>query len=134
MSDAGSAATANEAHSAMGQTSPVRPHGAQRNSCSGVVDTNAGLRQAKLSEAPTQPLSPDRQQSGGVGATRSPPFPSQGSISEDETRRVRIEEAANEVIEIRPEGRGRAVSEQKKKQIHAHPEGALPKARPMTKE
>ena len=139
MSDAESAATANEEYSAMRQTSPVGPHGAQRNSCSGVVDTTAGLRQAKLSEAPTQPLSPDRQQSGGIGATRSPPFPSQSSISEDKTRRgcprkVRIEEAANEVIEIRSEGRGRAVSEQQKKQIHALPEGALPPARPMTKE
>ena len=74
-------ATANEALSAMKQASPVRPHGAQRNSCSGVVDTAASLQQAKFSEAPTQPLSPDRQQSGGVGATRSPPVSEPGALA-----------------------------------------------------
>ena len=57
--------TANEAPSAMKQATPVRPLDAQRNGCSGVVDTTAGLRQAKSSEVPTQPLSSDRQASGG---------------------------------------------------------------------
>ena len=45
----------------MKQATPVRPLDAQRNGCSGVVDTTAGLQQAKSSEVPTQPLSSDRQ-------------------------------------------------------------------------
>ena len=69
MSDAEGATTANEALSATKQASPVRPHGAQRNGCSGVVETTAGLRQAKISDSQTQPLSSDRQ--GKVGMMRA---------------------------------------------------------------
>ena len=70
-------ATANEAPGAMKQATPVRPFDAQRNGCSRVVDTTAGLRQAKFSELPIQPLSSDRQVvEGGVGEARA-------SIEED---------------------------------------------------
>lgn len=48
--------------------------------------------------------------------------------------KVRIEEEANEVIEIRTEGRGRPVKKQKERQIHVLPAGALPQSIPMTKE
>ena len=66
----------------------------------------------KSPELQDQLLSPDQQMSGG--------FPHQ----------VRIDENANEVIEIRALGRGRPVNE--KRQIHALPEGALSGS--MTKE
>ena len=69
MSDAESATTANEALSVMKQVSPVRPHGAQCNGCSGVVDATASLQQRQPSEVPTQPLSPDWQ--GKVGMMRA---------------------------------------------------------------
>ena len=48
-------------------------------------------------------------------------------------RKVRIEEEANEAIDIRTEGRGRPVKKQKEKQLHGLSEGALPEGRPMTK-
>ena len=64
--------TANEAPSAMKQASPVRPLDAQRNGCSGVVDTTASLQQENPLEVPTQPLSPDWQVfEGRVGMTRA---------------------------------------------------------------
>ena len=118
MSDAESATTANEALSAMKQASPVRPHGAQRNGCSGVVDTTAGLRQAKIPELQDEPLSPDRQRSESSvsekGALEVAKIP----------HRVRIDENANEVIEIRAQGRGRPVDE--KRQLHALPGYSVP--------
>ena len=124
-------ATANEALSAMKQASPVRPHDAQRSSCSGVVDTAASLQQRMFSEAPTKPLSPDRQPSRGIGATRSPPLLSQ-SPCRGFPHQVRIDESANEVVEIRAQGRGRPVNY--RRQVHALPEGALPDSVPMSKE
>ena len=114
------ATTANEAHSAMKQASPVRPLDAQRIGCSGVVDTTTCLQQAKVSEVPTQPLSSDRpvfeERVGMAGARSGHELDTcmQRRQRQSMPLKVRIDENANEVVEIRAEGRGRPVNESDK--------------------